>query len=96
MSQEVAAALGPLKVQVSGSLLTSVGTVGPALAALIVTGVTGGAGGPKRTRQTHVPLADWDQVGAHLALLQRIIGWLSSRDRRGLSQPRGRNVPPGR
>jgi membrane protease YdiL (CAAX protease family) len=42
-----AAALGLLDFQLSGSLLTAIGTVGPALAAFIVTGVTGGADGPK-------------------------------------------------
>ena len=42
-SPGVAAALGLLDLQLSGSLLTALGTVGPALAALIVTGATGGA-----------------------------------------------------
>jgi membrane protease YdiL (CAAX protease family) len=46
-SPGVAAALGLLDLQLSGSLLTALGTVGPALAALIVTAVTGGADGVK-------------------------------------------------
>jgi membrane protease YdiL (CAAX protease family) len=44
-SPGVAAALGLLDLQPSGSLLTALGTVGPALAALIVAAVTGGAEG---------------------------------------------------
>ena len=42
-SPGVAAALGLLDLQLSGSLLTALGTIGPALAALIVTGVAGGS-----------------------------------------------------